>query len=131
MDNFLQGPSGCVSGAVSRQRPSGATAVVRQAGPAARQALGGTGGRSGLAVRGHLNPGWAAFLGVGFLGSDAGSLLLLADNYNRATTGHHRGTERTEDAQRTHRDFLAEVSGLPSSWPADPCEAAGQVIGRT
>ena len=54
------------------------------------------------------------FAGAG-LGRDAfGWPLLLADNYNRVTTGHHRGTERTEDAQRL---FLAKVSGPVSGLP--------------
>jgi hypothetical protein len=60
------------------------------------------------------------FRGLDFRG-DVGSLLLLADNYNRATTGHHRGTERTEDAQRL---FWQRFRGRLQL--AGPCGAAGR-----
>jgi len=103
-NNFLPGPSGRAGGAARRQGPSGATAVIRQAGPAARQAFGGTGGRSGLRAR----RGWSQ---ANETGNDGGSLLLLEENYNQTTNDL---TTEAQSAQRTHRDFLAEVS-LPSS----------------
>jgi len=112
-DNFSPEPSGRAGGAVSRQRPSGATAVVRQAGPAARQALGGTGDRSGLGAR----RGWSQ---ANETGNDGGPLLLLAENYNQTTNDltteaqrhrAHRG--RTEDAQRLFSGGFVVVFGLP------------------
>ncbi len=96
-------------GVVSRQRPSGATDVVRP---------GGSGCQASARAR------WAgvsSFAGTG-LGIDAfGWLLLFADIYNRTTTGHHRVTERTEDAPRL---FLQRFRS--SLQLCDFCRAAGQ-----
>jgi len=86
----------------------------------------GAGRRVGPGVRGRLPLGWAAFLGGWILGNDDDSLLPLAENYNRTTTGHHRGTERTEDAQRLFwqrfrgRLRLADPCGLWAAAPGSP-----------
>jgi len=74
------------------------------------------------------------FRGLDFRG-DVGSLLLLADNYNRATTGHHRGTERTEDAQRLFwqrfrgRLRLADSCWLWASRARQPLDRAASLPG--
>ena len=54
----------------------------------------------GPGVRRSWTTAEAASSGGRILGRGGDLRLILADNYNRATTGHHRGTERTEDAQR-------------------------------
>jgi hypothetical protein len=99
-DNFSPEHSDRVVGAVFLQRPSRATAVVRQAGPVAGQALGGAGGRSGLrARRACLRRG--EFSGRWVLGSNAfGSLLLLNDNYINQLRTKPQRHEGTKDAQR-------------------------------
>ena len=67
------------------------------------------------------------FSGRGFLESD-GSLLLLADNYNRTTNDL---TTEAQSARRTHGDDLltkvravsglAIIAGLPEAAPGSPC----------
>ena len=64
-----------------------------------------------------------SFSGRWILGKSGCLLILLADNYNRATTGHHRGTERTEYAQRLFGGGFEAVYGLTilaSGGPAAP-----------
>ena len=53
-----------------------------------------------------------SFSGRWILGKSGCLLILLADNYNRATTGHHRGTERTEYAQRLFGGGFEAAYGL-------------------
>ena len=64
------------------------------------------------AVKGRMPLGGAAFLGSWIFGNDGGSLLILAENYNRPATG----TTKTQSAQRTHKDVQRAILG-PS--PAD------------
>ena len=65
-DNFSPEPSGRVGGDVSRQRPSRATDVVRQAGSVAGKAL-GIGRPVGPESQESLPPTRAVLQGAGFL----------------------------------------------------------------
>ncbi|MFZ2472821.1 MAG: hypothetical protein WAW52_12910 [Methanothrix sp.] len=51
--------------------------------------------------------GMSRFSGGWIFGNDGGSLLILAENYNRPATG----TTKTQSAQRTHKDVQRVILG--------------------
>ena len=60
-----------------------------------------------LGDRRRLPLEWAAFQGGWIFGKDGGSLLILAENYNRPATG----TTKTQSAQRRSKSNSRAVSG--------------------
>jgi hypothetical protein len=98
-------------------------AAARGAGPSGLAALSLR--RTGLPGRRSCSGAReGSFSGRWILGKSDCLIILLADNYNRATTGRHRGTERTEYAQRLFGGSFEAAYGLTilaGGGPAAPC----------